>query len=338
MAPTQNTTLQYLKIPQGYPVPGETTKKVVSEIELDTVPLNGGLLLKQKALSLDPYMKGRMRAADTSSYIPPFTPNAPLSGYAVGEVLRSESDNFKVGDAVYGMTEFSTYAVVPKQMLGYCKVIENKEGLPWTQLVGGAGMSGQTAYWSFYNIGKPKKGETIYITAAAGAVGQIVLQLAKREGLKVVASCGDAAKLEFCKSLGADVVVNYKDGADAVEKVMREHPCDIFYDNVGGEQLDLALATCNTFGRIIACGGISAYSSGIHPLKNYMQIVVKQLRWEGFIISGKDMTEFFKEMPKLIADGTIKVREHVVKGIDDGEAFLDLLTGKAQGKVVISLG
>ncbi|SCV68782.1 BQ2448_903 [Microbotryum intermedium] len=329
MAPTQNTTLQYLKIPQGYPVPGETMKKVTSEIDLDTVPLHGGILLKQKALSLSSTRRFILHS--------PFTPNAPLSGYAVGQVLRSENENFKVGDAVYGRTEFSTYAVVPKQMLGYCKVIENKEGLPWTQLVGGAGMSGQTAYWSFYNIGKPKKGETIYITAAAGAVGQIVLQLAKREGLKVVASCGDAAKLEFCKSLGADVVVNYKDGAEAVEKVMREHPCDIFYDNVGGEQLDLALATCNTFGRIIACGGISAYSSGIHPLKNYMQMVVKQLRWEGFIISGKDMTEFFKEMPKLIADGTIKVREHVVKGIDDGEAFLDLLTGKAQGKVVISL-
>ncbi|GAA5902183.1 hypothetical protein JCM6882_006723 [Rhodosporidiobolus microsporus] len=255
-----NTSLIYAEPPTGAPVPGKTLKKVTDEaFDAETVALNGGILVQLKALSLDPYMRGKMRDPSVKSYTPAYTLGSPLEGFAVGEVVRSEHPDVKVGATFRGTLPYSEYAVVPKEKIaGQNRVLKNEEGLPWTTLVGAAGMPGATAWVGLYNIGRAQKGETIFVSAASGAVGQIVVQLAKKEGLKVIGSAGSDEKVEFVKSLGADVVFNYK--TQSTQEILSQHPFDLYFDNVGGETLDAVLATINNKGRIIACGSVSQYN------------------------------------------------------------------------------
>ncbi|GAA6005633.1 hypothetical protein JCM10207_005277 [Rhodosporidiobolus poonsookiae] len=334
-----NTSLIYAKPPTDAPVPGEHLKRVEdADFNPDSVDLNGGILVKVKALSLDPYMRGRMRDPKVKSYNQPFQLDQPLDTLAVGDVIRSEHASVKVGDVYRGRIAFSEYAVVPKDQVEQGQVLKNEEGLPYTTLVGAAGMPGATAWVGFYEIGKPKKGETIFVSAASGAVGQIVGQLAKREGLKVIGSAGTDEKVEFIKSLGFDVAFNYK--TTSTLDVLKEHPIDLYFDNVGGETLDNVLETINNKGRIIACGSVSQYNipkDKQYRLANTAVVVTKTLRWEGFIVFQHDLSTFQREFPKLIKSGEIKVKEHITKGIDNGEAFVDMLAGKNHGKAVISL-
>lgn len=334
-----NQELRYIAVPSGAPVPGEHLKRVEEELDVDSVELHGGVLVKNLALSLDPYMRGRMRDPKIQSYAPAYDLGKVIQGYGVGEVVRSDIDSIKKGQAFYGFTDFSSYVVIPASRLDQYRVLENKEKLPWTQLVGSAGMPGQTAWWGLHNIGKPKKGETLFVSAAAGAVGQVVGQLAKKEGLKVVGSAGSDEKVAFLKSLGFDVAFNYKK-ENTLEK-LQENPPDIYFDNVGGQTLDDVIATIKPYGRIIACGSVSQYNlprDQQYRLQNWAQVTAKQLTYQGFIISiGKNLDEFYRTIPSLIASGDLKTREHVTKGIDNGEAFVDMLSGKAEGKAVISL-
>ncbi|ORY85356.1 hypothetical protein BCR35DRAFT_277888 [Leucosporidium creatinivorum] len=336
-----NTSLMYLQVPKGAPVPGQDLKKVTDDsFDPETAALHGGILLQTLALDLSPYMRGRMRDPSIKSYSPAMPLNQPVQTLGFAKVLRSESEGFKVGQTVRGYMNMSTYVVLPAQYLAGVKVIENKAGLPSTTMLGGAGMPGYTAWWSYKNIGLPKKGEAIFISAAAGAVGQIVGQLAKQDGLKVIGSAGSDDKVKFIKEeLAFDVAFNYK--KESTAEILKEHPFDIYYDNVGGETLDEAFMHINNHGRIIACGAVSQYNKTAderYGIKNSMQIVAKQLTMRGFIMDAdKDLTDFYEQMPELIASGKIKVREAVYKGLDDGEAFRDLLDGTAEGKVVISM-
>ncbi|GAA5831826.1 hypothetical protein JCM11251_003900 [Rhodosporidiobolus azoricus] len=335
-----NTSLIYAEPPTGAPVPGKTLQKRTDDaFDPDKVQLDGGILVKVAALSLDPYMRGKMRDPKIQSYTPAYEVGKPLEGYAVGTVVRSEHDSIKVGDTFRGFLAYSEYVHVPKKKIGGPnKVLANTEGLPFTTLVGAAGMPGQTAWVGLHTIGQAKKGETIFVSAASGAVGQIVVQLAKSEGLKVIGSAGSDEKVEFVKSLGADVVFNYK--TQSTQEILEQHPPNLYFDNVGGETLDAVLATIQNKGRIIACGSVSQYNvprDQQYGMKNTMYVVVKSLRWEGFIVSNHDTSEFDREFPKLIKSGEVKVKEHITKGIDNGEAFVDMLEGKAHGKAVISI-
>jgi NADPH-dependent curcumin reductase CurA len=200
--------------------------------------------------------------SNTSSYIAGYTLNEPINNNAISTVLKSDNPRFKSGDAVIGYSSFSEYVSVPKEKAdkdettGGLSILQNPLGLDPKIFLGALGMSGLTAYSSLYEIGKPKKGETIFISAASGAVGQIVGQLAKREGMKVIGSVGSAEKLAFIKQeLGFDGGFNYKtekteEGLARVLKELGSEGLDVYYDNVGGEQLDAALAAMNTFGRI----------------------------------------------------------------------------------------
>ncbi|KAK4058118.1 hypothetical protein OIO90_000857 [Microbotryomycetes sp. JL221] len=338
----QNTSLHFVQVPDGEPKPGVDMKRVEEEFDADNAKLAGGLLIKTKAISLDPYMRGRMRDASVKSYSPPYELNKPMTAFALGTVVRSEHEQFKEGHLVTGVWSMSEYAVVPGayvELLRLRSIPDEAKHLPAPTLLGALGMPGQTAYWSYYNIGRPKKGETIFVSAAAGAVGQIVCQLAKRDGLKVVGSAGDDQKVAFLNDLGVDVAFNYK--TESTDEYLKSNPPDIYYDNVGGETLDTVFKHINKYGRIVACGAVSQYNKKAderYGLKNTMSIVAMQLTFQGFIMDGdKDREPFFKEMPKLVAEGTIKTREHVTKGLDNGEAFVDMLAGKAQGKAVISL-
>lgn len=242
--------------------------------------------------SCDPYMRGRMRDPNRPSYSPPFEIGKPMTAYALVQVLRlpdgqdgittSKGVTYRTGDILYGLFEIAEYSLLPKEWLEHPQVnkVENPHKLPLSNFLSVMGMTGLTAYSSLYEIGRPKKGETIFISSAAGAVGQIVGQIAKREGLKVIGSVGDDAKLDFIvNELGFDGGFNYKKEKSALEALQRLAPdgVDIYYENVGGEQLEAAIECMNVFGRIskfssflvvvgrdansvVACGMVSQYN------------------------------------------------------------------------------
>ncbi|GAA5896798.1 MDR family NADP-dependent oxidoreductase [Sporobolomyces salmoneus] len=334
----QNEVLVYTATPEGKVVPKTHLKKETSEFDVDSVSLNGGFVLKTKALSLDPYLKGRMRKPEVKSYSPPLEVGKPLETLGVGEVVRSDSPDVKVGSIWRGLIDAADYSVVSGIGLHKGKVIQNEEQLPWTNLVGSVGMPSMTAMVGLFDVGKCKAGETIFISAASGAVGQIACQIAKREGLKVLGSAGSDEKVKHLKEIGVDVAWNYK--TEDTRKFLEENPFTKYFDNVGGETLDTVLETIGQKGVIISCGAISQYSvtpSERYRLGNTMQVVAKSIRWEGFIVSNFDTTEHEKTLRKLVKAGDIKIKEHVVDGLDNGEAFRDLLDGTAHGKVVYSV-
>ncbi|GAA5890292.1 hypothetical protein JCM8208_002769 [Rhodotorula glutinis] len=335
-----NASLVFLEVPHGAPVPGKTLKRVEEELDVATVDLQGGVLLKNKALSLDPYQKGRMRAPSKASYNQPFAIGKVIDTLGVGVVERSDHPDFPKGAILKGLLPFSEYAVISKARLDMklAKVVEKPDGIAWTTMVGACGMPSATAWIGLYEIGRIKKDDTIFISAASGAVGQIAGQLAKREGLTVIGSAGSDEKVAFLKEIGFDHAFNYK--TTSTQDFLEQHPPSVVFENVGGETLDAVLATIQNNGRIIHCGSVSQYNlppDQQYGLKNTSNVVTKRLRWEGFIVSNHDWTEFDKTMPKLVANGEIKFKEHVTKGIDNGEAFLDMLEGRNFGKAVVSL-
>lgn len=244
-------------VPNGMPVPGQDLKIIETEIDISKAP-SGGLILQNLYLSYDPYMRGKMRDPNIKSYTPGYSINEPLNNTAISRVITSSTPRFQDGDLVIGLGNFEQYSIIEmeraqkEQDQGGLSKLVNPLGLDEKIFLGGLGMSGLTAYSSFYAIGKPKKGETIFISAASGAVGQIVGQLAKREGLTVVGSVGSNEKLKFItEGLGFDSGFNYKKEkpSEALARLAPEG-IDIYYDNVGGEQLDASLEAMKEFGRI----------------------------------------------------------------------------------------
>ncbi|KAF8506256.1 NAD-P-binding protein [Gautieria morchelliformis] len=334
-----NPRVLFNSYPQGYPVPGETTiYDTTQKIDLDTTSLNGGVLIKVLALSVDPYQRGRMRPPTVQSYSAPFTIGSPLENAGVGLVLRSENSEIKQGDHVYGMLEYQAYIV--RTNVSGLTVLENKEGLPWSTYLGMAGMPGQTAYVGWKLFSKAKKGETVFVSTAGGPVGSAVVQIAKSQGLKVIASAGSDEKVAFAKELGADVAFNYKTKNTKTALEELGHGIDIYWDNVGScETLDIALNALNDFGRVINCGGISGYNAAEqYGIKNTMQIISKRLSLNGFIVSDHPdlIQEFYKVFPQKVASGEIKHREHVYSGLEQaGQAILDVQKGDNKAKAVI---
>jgi NADPH-dependent curcumin reductase CurA len=261
----QNKSLVLAKHPVGYPVPGSDLITTSSEFDLNQAPPPGGLIVKTNYLSFDPYQRGRMRAA-TGLYTTGYPLNSPITNNAILTVLSSDNPRFKAGDVITTNAEFSEYQIITKERAELeqspgggnagVRLLKNPLGLDPKLFLGALGMSGLTAYSSLYEIGKPKKGEVIFISAASGAVGQVVGQLAKREGLKVIGSVGSDEKLQYIKEeLGFDAGFNYKKEKpdEALNRILGElgeEGLNIYYDNVGGEQLDAALGALSTFGRI----------------------------------------------------------------------------------------
>ncbi|KIY65408.1 alcohol dehydrogenase [Cylindrobasidium torrendii FP15055 ss-10] len=339
MAPIRNTALIFNEIPTGYPEPGKTT--VFDEnrtIDLENAPLNGGVLLKVLVVSNDPYLRGKMRDPKILSYTDAFKIGAPLANYAVGRVVRSESDNFKVGDHVTGTFNFEEYTILPASALSYLRKLDNNTNLPWSVYVGAAGMPGRTAYSAYNEFAKAKKGETIFVSTGAGAVGALVIQIAKRDGLKVIGSAGSDEKVAYMKEIGADVAFNYK--TTSTDEVLdKEGPLDIYWDNVGAATLDSALGNMNVNGRIINCGMIAAYNTKEpYPFKNLLRVVSFSLSFNGFIVSRLDnkyAEKFYAEFVPLLASGEIKYREEKTPFAQAGEAIQRLQKGENIAKSVI---
>jgi len=337
MAPVTNGRHLFNKVPTGYPVPGETTVWDESQkIDLENVPLNGGFLLKVLVVSIDPYQRGKMRDAAIKSYSPPYLIGEPLSNYGVVVVLRSENPAFKKGDHLYGGVYFQQYIVSDK--VDNYRILENKEGLPWSAYVGAAGMPGKTAWFAWKEWANSQKGETVFVSGGAGPVGSLVIQLAKLEGLKVIASAGSDEKVAFLKEIGTDVAFNYK--TESTKEVMeKEGPINIYWDNVGGETLDLALANAAPQARFIECGMISVYNGKPYPIQNMMNVVSRQIKMYGFIVGNladKYEEAFYKEVPAKLAKGELKFKEDCTEGLEHaGQGILDVQTGKNNGKKVI---
>lgn len=346
----QNKCLVFKKIPTGLPKADEHLVIEDRPVDIEsTPPPKNGLLTENYYISFDPYQRGRMRPVEVESYSPAYKLGEPVTNYAVCKVLKSGTSKFKTGDIVHvsGACPTAEYALLPEDVVeNFVNKIENKYGIDWKIFLGALGMPGLTAYSGFYDIGQPKKGDIIFISAASGAVGQIVGQLAKREGLKVIGSVGDDKKLEFImKELAFDGGFNYKKEkpADALKRLAPDG-ITIYFENVGGEHLEAALEALQNHGRIIACGMVSQYNlpdPEKYPLRNIIWVVEKRITMRGFIVLDPDMgpkyaKEHQENMQKWIAEGSIKVKMSVTKGIENAaEGLIGMLEGKNFGKAML---
>jgi len=321
--------------PEGMPVADNFE---LAETELPTLSQNE-LLVKNLYMSVDPYMRGRMM--DRKSYLPPFQIGQPLEGGSIGEVVESKNDKFKPGELVLSMLGWREYFV------------SNGDGLmrigpgnaPVQAFLGALGMTGLTAYSGLLEIGRPKEGETIFVSAAAGAVGSIVSQIAKIKGCRVVGSAGSDEKVAWLKEVaGADEAFNYKTTDNLFKTVDKHCPdgIDVYYENVGGQHLEAALEYMNPQGRLVMCGMISVYNATKPPSgpSNLGHIISKQLTMQGFLVGNyfNQMPQFQADMGKWIAEGRIKWKETVLEGIEKApEAFMGLFQGDNFGKMVVKL-
>ncbi|KAH8678191.1 hypothetical protein BX600DRAFT_431485 [Xylariales sp. PMI_506] len=343
-----NKTLVFAKIPEGVPVPGEHLTVEDRGFDHDAAPPQGGLTLEVLSASYDPYLRGRMRSPETKSYAPAFPVGSPITNGAVARVLKSDAAGFAAGDLVLGHLPIAEYVVVSDPALYRVRKFANPENLDTELFLGPLGMPGLTAWSGLYKIGQPKKGETIFISSAAGAVGQVVGQVAKHEGLTVIGSVGSDEKLDFIiKELGFDSGFNYKKEkpADALKRLAPQG-IDIYFENVGAEHLEAAIDNMNVDGRIPVCGMISEYSvpqEQRYGLKNLAQIVARQILLQGFLVGRPGFGEAYHEehqkiMQKWIADGSFKPKLHVTEGIDQAaEGLVAMLNGDNFGKAVLRI-
>ncbi len=247
----QNKAFIFKSIPNGPPLVGKDIAVETSQFDLDQAPPAKGVILKICYVSFDPSQRGRMRPVEVESYLPAYEQGTAITNSAIAKVLKSDSPKFQPGDVVHGVLPTQQYTAMDEQSLGGLRKLENPYNLDPMMFLGPLGMPGLTAYSSLYDIGKPQRGETIWISAASGAVGQMVGQLAKHEGLKVIGSVGDDEKLAFIKELGFDDGFNYKkEPLTSALKRLAPDGLDIYFENVGGEHLDAALANMRNHGRI----------------------------------------------------------------------------------------
>ncbi|CAF3365530.1 unnamed protein product [Rotaria sp. Silwood1] len=344
----QNGAVIFAEVPSGYPEAGKHIKYVKNRtIDINSVNTQDGIVTKNLAISIDPYMRGRMRRAGTTSYIEAFELNQPLTNFFVGKIVKSYNNKYKVGQVVYGQGAYEEYTVHSKNQAESLHILSDEQlklGLSLTTWVGAAGMPGQTAFYGFYHIGEPKKGETIFITGASGAVGQIVGQLAKREGLKVIGSAGTDEKVHWLKKeLSFDHAFNYNT-ANVRAELAKFDPLNIYFDNVGGEQLEAAIAAAADHARFIECGMISQFhKSSDVGIRNLILVVRKRLKLQGFIIFDQTKDEnfnrdFYSKVPKWIANGELKIKEDVTKGLEQApDAIVGIFKGKNFGKAVVRI-
>jgi len=319
--------------PSGWPVPANFRTVTVELPE----PGPGQVLVRNTAISVDPYMRGRMN--DVTSYVAPFALDAPLGGGAVGEVVASSSDNVTVGDTVLHQLGWREHALLDDSA---ARVVDT-DIAPASAYLGALGMPGMTAYVGLTRIAQLKEGDTVFVSGAAGAVGSMAGQLARQLGAaKVIGSAGSREKVAWLEEIGFDVAFDYHDGP--VRRQLKEHgPVDVYFDNVGGEHLEGAITHMADFGRIACCGAISSYNDE-QPSpgpRNLAIITSKRLTIRGFIVSdhGEAAGEFYRTVGPWLADGRITTRETWAEGLDQAvEAFLDLHRGGNTGKMLVRLG
>ena len=333
--PTTGREIRLASRPQGRPVPENFRLAEAGVPALE----EGQLLVRNEFMSVDPYMRGRMN--DRKSYSAPFRLDEALDGGAVGEVIASRSDAHKPGDVVVHQRGWREYAVVDA-----AATTPVPSGLaPHSTFLGALGMTGLTAYAGLLKVAEFKAGDVVFVSGAAGAVGSIVGQIAKAMGAaKVIGSAGTAEKVERLLELGFDAAFNYRD-APVLEQLAAaagEGGIDVYFDNVGGEHLEAALALMNTGGRVAMCGAIAQYNSTEPPAapRNLAVAIGKQLTLRGFLVGGQRQhaAEFAGRMAGWLADGTVRYDETIVAGLENApQAFIDLLDGANTGKMLVRI-
>lgn len=331
---TENRQIVLKSRPVGLPIP--------ENFALENAPMpvagDGEMLIRTLWMSVDPYIRGRI--SDRKSYAPPFQIGEPLDGYFVGRVEESKGGRFPVGAHVFGTGGGwrDYHAADGKALRGV-----DPDIAPLQANIGVLGMPGQTAYVGLLDIGQPKEGETVFVSAASGAVGAVVCQIAKLKGCRVVGSAGSDEKCAWLRDeAGVDAAINYKTCGDLETALADACPdgIDVYFENVGGEHLQAALSLMNFFGRIVACGMIAGYNdSAPRPGPNNLFLVVgRRLRMEGFIVSDhRERTDdFLKDVGGWIRDGRLRWRETVVDGLESAPgAFIGLFHGDNFGKMCV---
>ena len=331
---TTYTAINLIKRPQAGPISADLFEVVQKEIP-KAAP--GEFLIKQNHMSLDPAMFGWM-SPDTESYIPPVELGSVMRSSGVGEIVESNHPDFKVGERVMGMMGWQEYALSNGD--GINKV---QAPLPDEAVLSIFALPGLTATQGLFNVGKPKKGETIIVTGAAGSVGSLVGQLAKAEGLTVIGVVGSNEKADWIvNELGFDGAINYK-SADLDGQLEKLAPkgIDLYFENTGGPIQNLIFERMNAHGRVVVCGMIADYSKEVpNPGPSWLNVIKKRLTIQGFT-----MPDHFGEVPSLLAkltpyvmSGKIKHRSHILEGLESAIEGLNLFfTGDNKGKLIVKL-
>ncbi|WP_424535859.1 NADP-dependent oxidoreductase [Sphaerisporangium viridialbum] len=323
--------------PVGWP-----TKDDFELVELELPPLREGqILVRDLYMSVDPYMRGRMNEGE--SYVPPFELGEPLRGGAIGEVVETLAPEFRIGDIVlhdYGWREHA----VPDA--SEARRITPLPGVPLSAYLGVLGMPGLTAYVGLLDIAAFKKGDAVFVSGAAGAVGSLAGQIARLKGAsRVVGSAGSPAKVaHVIEKLGFDDAFDYKADGPVVEQLRRAAPdgIDVYFDNVGGEHLEAAIDVFRRYGRTAVCGAISVYNEAepVRGPRNLFLVVGKRLTLRGFIVgdhAGR-MPDMIDEVGGWLQEGRITFEETVVEGLENApDAFIGMLRGQNLGKMIVRL-
>ncbi len=309
------------------------------EVELEA-PGKGQVLVKNRYMSVDPYMRGRMRTEGV--YAAPYALNQVMYGGAIGEVIESNDSDLQLGDIVINQAAWQDKFVADATTVNKLIPFDSNQ---LSLYLGSLGMPGLTAYVGLLKFGEPKEGETVFVSAASGAVGANVCQIAKLKGCRVIGSVGSDAKAQWLQEeCGVDSVINYKTCGDLTKALSAASPngIDVYFENVGGTHLQAALNVMNHFGRIAACGMIATYNN-TEPApgpNNLMLIVGKKIRINGFIVSdyGDMRPQFLEDTVKWIKEGKIKSKETMVEGLENAVgAFLGLFSGDNFGKMIVKI-
>jgi NADPH-dependent curcumin reductase CurA len=328
----------------SYPA-GLPTLANVELRDMPTQPLGDNQIrVRNSYLSVDPYMRGRM--TNFKSYVEGFQIGAPMTGGAVGDVIESSAAGFAVGDQVMhmnGWRDESVVDIVPAGGPMNAQKLPNL-GVPIQTFLHNLGLTGATAYFGLMKVAAAQPGDVVFVSAAAGAVGSAVVQIARSKGMTVIGSAGGPDKCAWVKSLGAEACIDYKAGPVFDQlSVAAPKGIDVYFDNVGGEHLDAAFATARNFARFAICGMIDRYNDAAvqgMEFRAIMRVVIARISVKGFIFTdfAPDMGEFLAEIGPMVANGQMTMQETINDGLASSfDAFLGLFSGANTGKMLVRL-
>ncbi len=316
------------------------------ELSLSEIPepAESEMLLEVLYMSVDPYMRGRMNDPKIKSYIPPFQIGAPCEAGIVGRVIKSNGGKYPEGTLLSGLGPWSTHAITDGT--GF-NPLPDDSGVPLSYYLGILGMPGMTAYVGLKAIANLQEGESVYVSAASGAVGQVVGQIAKNMGCHVSGSAGSDDKVSYLTDdIGFDAAFNYKTADNLTHAIREANPSgvDVYFENVGGAMLEAVINNINMKGRIALCGMIADYNATAETIstspRNLTVLIGRNVKMEGFIVSNypKESLEWLQVGAQWIKEGKLKYRESVAEGVENApQAFIDMLKGKNFGKQVVRI-
>ncbi|KAJ9136868.1 Zinc-binding dehydrogenase [Pleurostoma richardsiae] len=346
----QNKALVFTEVPETLPVAGKHLQIHATDFDPDAPPPAGGFTARVLYASFDPYLRHRLVAPEAArDGFEPLPVGSVIPNTVLAKVLRSDAVGLAPGSLVIGMAPIQEYITIPGEVASQFHPLDSPEGVDPKLFLGPLGMPGLTAYAGLYEIGRPKRGETIFVSAATGAVGQMVGQLAKREGLRVIGSAGSDEKVKLLTEVFKfDGAFNHRDG-DVRAHLERLAPdgIDIYYDNVGGEQLEAAVNSMKPLGRIVACGYSSQYNvpaSQQYGIRTTSQVIGKRITWRGMSVFDDGLGEKYRgehqeKVGRWISEGSLEVVLSETKDIDNApEGLIQLFAGRNIGKSLLNFG